>query len=141
MWNFIGDVIAFAILVALVVGIAFLFYKGFKMVKNYINRERGVGETQPFSPTARFWEIQRAFAAADIALLKTLLGPDLVDEATQNLEATTLSLSGVSHEVVLTTPREFSIHYTFTDADETINQVWHYEKFGNVWQLNGIENV
>jgi len=141
MWNFIGDVIAFAILVALVVGIAFLFYKGFKMVKNYINRERGVGESQPFSPTARFWEIQRAFAAADVALLKTLLGPDLVDEATQNLEPFTLTLSGVSHEVVLTTPREFSIHYTFTDADETINQVWHYEKFGNVWQLNGIENV
>lgn len=141
MWNFIGDVIAFAILVALVVGIAFLFYKGFKMVKNFVNRERGVGESQPFPPTARFWEIQRAFATADVASLKTLLGPDLVDEATQNLEATTLNLSGISHEVRLNTPREFSVWYTFTDGDETINQVWHFEKFGNVWQLNGIENV
>ena len=141
MWNFIGDVITFAILIAVLLGVAFLFYKGYKMVRNYINRERGVGTSQPFPPTARFWEIQRAFASADVAFLKTLLGPDVVDELTTGLEASAINLSGVSHEVVLNTPTEFSIHYTFTDAGETINQVWHFDKIGNDWLLNGIENV
>lgn len=140
MWNFIGDLITFVILIALLVGIAWLFYKGYKMIKGYVNSERGVGN-QPFNPTARFWEIQRAFAAADVAFLKTLLGPDLVDEATNGLEATALSLSGVSHEVRLNNNTEFSIWYTFTDNSEQINQVWHYEKFGKEWLLNGIETV
>jgi hypothetical protein len=140
MWNFIGDLITFVILVALLVGIFWLFYKGYKMIKGYINSERGVGN-QPFNPTARFWEIQRAFASADVVLLKTLLGPDLVDEATNGLVATTLSLAGVSHEVRLNNNAEFSIWYTFTDNGEQINQVWHYEKFGKEWLLNGIETV
>ena len=141
MWNFIGDVITFAILIAVLAGLAFLFYKGYKMVRNYINRERGVGTSQPFPPTARFWEIQRAFASADVAFLKTLLGPDVVDELTNGLEASTIALSGVSHEVRLNTPTEFSVWYTFTDDGTTVNQVWHFEKIGNDWLLNGIENV
>lgn len=140
MGSIILNVILFAILIALLVGIAILFYKGFKMLKEYINKERGVSN-QPFSPTARFWEIQRAFAAADMPFLKTLLGPDLVDEATNGLEASTVSLSGVSHEVRLHNNTEFSIWYTFTDAGEQVNQIWHYEKFGKDWLLNGIETV
>jgi hypothetical protein len=140
VWSFIADLIGFVFVVAILLGIAWLFYKGFQMVRNFINKERGVS-TQPFNPTARFWEIQRAFAAADVPFLKTLLGPDLVDEATNGLEASTLSLSGVSHEVRLNNNTEFSIWYTFTDAGETVNQVWHYEKFGTDWLLNGIETV
>lgn len=141
MWSFIGDLFGFVIVVALLVGIAFLFYKGYKMVRNYVNRERGVGPTQPFSPTQQFWSIQRAFSAADVTLLQTLLGPDLVDEATNGLTATTLTLHNVSHEVVLQNPREFSVHYTFEDAGAEVNQVWHYELHDKVWKLNGIENL
>lgn len=141
MWNFIGDLITFTILVALLIGIAWLFYKGFKMVKNYINKERGVVPTQPLSPTEQFWTVQKAFAAADVTALQTLLGPDLVNEATQDLTASTLTLSRVSHEVVLSNSREFSVHYTFEDNGETINQVWHYELHGSAWKLNGIETV
>jgi hypothetical protein len=141
MGKFILDVILFAILVAVVVGIIFLFYKGFKMIREYVNKERGVGPSQPFSPTARFWEIQRAFANADVSFLRTLLGPDLVDEATNNLQPSTLALHNVSHEVRLNNPREFSVWYTFEDAGDQVNQVWHYEKFGNEWLLNGIETV
>lgn len=141
MGSIIVNVILFAVLIAVIVGIVFLFYKGFKMIREYVNKERGVGPGQPFSPTARFWEIQRAFANADVTFLKTLLGPDLVDEATNNLQASTLTLSGVSHEVRLNNPREFSVWYTFEDAGDQVNQVWHYEKFGNEWLLNGIETV
>lgn len=139
--SFIMDVILFVILVALLVGVAWLFYKGFKMIRAYVNRERGVGPTQPFSPTSKFWEIQKAFAAGDLAALTPLLGPDLVDEATRDLQPSTLTLHGVSHEVVLNNPREFSVHYTFTDGDEVVDQVWHYELHDKVWKLNGIETV
>ena len=139
--DFIWDVILFAILVALLVGLAFLAYKGFKMVKNYVNKERGVVPTQPFSPTHTFWEIQKAFSTADIAVLTALLGPDLVDEATRDLQPSTLTLSKVSHEVVLNNPREFSVHYTFEDDGLTVDQVWHYEKYDTHWLLNGIETV
>jgi len=141
MGKLIIDVILFAILVALIVGIVYLFYKGFKMLKEYADRERGVGPAQPFNPTKQFWTIQRAFAAADAALLTTLLGPDLVDEATSNLEVTELNLSKVSHQVVLSNKREFSVHYTFNDGSLVIDQVWHYELHNGVWVLNGIETV
>ena len=139
--GFIWDVILFAILVALLVGLAFLAYKGFKMVKNYVNKERGVVPTQPFHPTAQFWTIQHAFAKADPDVLKPLLGPDLVDEATRDLQPSTLTLSKVSHEVVLNNPRELSVHYTFEDDGAQVDQVWHYELHDGTWKLNGIETV
>jgi hypothetical protein len=139
-WHFIIDVILFALTAVVLVGVVWLFYKGFKMIKNYINKERGIAPKQPFSPTAQFWEIQRSFAEGNVEKLKTLLGPDLVDEATHELTPSELTLSKVSHEVVLDTPREFSVHYTFNDGDLVINQVWHYELHGT-WKLNGIENV
>lgn len=141
MWNFIGDLIGFVVLVALLVGIAWLFYKGFKMVSAYVKRERGITPTQPFNPTQKFWEIQKAFAAADVAQLQTLLGPGLVDEATATIVPSTVTLSKVSHEVVLTNPREFSVHYTFEDNGASIDQVFHYELHEGTWKLNGIETV
>jgi len=141
VWSFIADIIGFVFVVAILLGVAWLFYKGFKMVKNFVNRERGVATTMPFQPTARFWEIQRAFAAADVSFLKTLLGPDLVDEATNNLTPSTITLHNVSYEVKLTNPREFSVHYTFEDAGEVVDQVWHYELHDGDWKLNGIETV
>lgn len=141
MWHFMFDLITFVILAALVVGIAWVFYKGYKMVKAYVDRERGVDANQPFSPTAQFWTIQKAFAAADVTSLKNLLGPDLVDELTLDLQPSEITLHNVSHEVRLSNPREFSVWYTFEDAGAKINQVWHYEKFNGVWHLNGIENV
>jgi len=139
--DFIIDVILFALLVGLLVGLAFLAYKGYKMIRNYVNRERGVVQAQPFSPTAQFWMIQKLFAAADVTALTALLGPDLVDEATANLTPSTLTLNKVSHEVVLNNPREFSVHYTFDDAGVTVDQVWHYELHDGSWKLNGIETV
>jgi len=140
VWSFIADVFGFVIVVALLLGIAWLFYKGFQLVRNFINKERGVS-TQPFNPTQQFWTIQKAFAAADVATLNSLLGPDIVDELTNGLTPSTVTLHNVSHEVRLTNNTEFSIWYTFEDAGQTVNQVWHYEKFGKDWKLNGIETV
>jgi hypothetical protein len=140
VWSFIADIIGFVIVVAILLGVAWLFYKGFQMVRNFINKERGVS-TQPFNPTQQFWTIQKAFAAADVTQLQTLLGPDIVDEMTNGLTPSTVTLHNVSHEVRLANNTEFSIWYKFEDAGETINQVWHYEKFGKDWKLNGIETV
>jgi hypothetical protein len=111
------------------------------MVNAYVKRERGVGPSQPFNPTQKFWEIQKAFAAADVEKLTALLGPDLVDEATANIVPNNITLSKVSHEIVLSNPREFSIHYTFEDDGAKIDQVFHYELHEGAWKLNGIETV
>lgn len=140
VWSFIADLFGFVIVVALFIGIAWIFYKGFQLVRNYVNKERGVS-TQPFNPTQHFWEIQKAFAAADVSALQKLLGSDIVDEMTNGLQASTLTLHNVSHEVRLANSTEFSIWYKFEDDGEEVNQVWHYEKFGRDWKLNGIENV
>jgi len=142
IWEFTKDVIAFAFLVAILVGIAYIFYKGLKMIRNFIKRENGTTNmTQPFSPTSQFWEIQKAFSVADVDKLKTLLGPDLVDELTMDAQPSELALHNVSHEVVLNNPNEFSVHYVFEDSGEEVNQVWHYELHGGSWKLNGIENI
>ena len=140
VWSFIADVIGFTIVVALLVSVAWVFYKGFKLVQSYVNKERGVSDL-PFSPTQRFWEIQKAFAAADVTALQGLLGPDVVDELTNGLEPSTLTLKNVSHEVRLQTTRELSVWYKFEDEGEEVNQVWHFERWEKVWKLNGIENV
>jgi hypothetical protein len=141
VWSFIADLFGFVIVVAILLGIAWLFYKGFQMVRNYVNKERGVS-TQPFNPTQRFWEIQKAFAAAELTTLQNLLGPDVVDELTNGLQPSGLTIKNVSHEVRLENNTEFSIWYKFFETDgEEVNQVWHYEKFGKDWKLNGIENV
>ena len=140
VWSFIADLIGFVFVVAIMLGIAWLFYKGYQLVRDYIKKERGVSN-QPFNPTQQFWRIQRAFAEADVTELKALLGPDVVDELTNGLQPSTLTLKNVSHEVRLANNTEFSIWYKFEDAGEVVNQVWHYERFGSEWKLNGIENV
>ena len=140
VWSFIADLFGFIIVVALLLGVAWLFYKGFQLVRDYVNKERGVSNI-PFQPTQKFWEIQKAFAAADETALKKLLGPDVVDELTSELEPQTLTLKNVSHEVRLANNTEFSIWYKFEDDGKLVNQVWHYERFGSEWKLNGIENV
>lgn len=140
VWSFIADIIGFVFVVAILLGVAWLFYKGFQLVRNYVNKERGVSNI-PFNPTQQFWRIQRAFAEADVTELKVLLGPDVVDELTNGLTPSTLNLHNVSHEVRLANNTEFSIWYRFEDDGAEVNQVWHYEKFGKEWKLNGIENV
>lgn len=141
VWSFIADLFGFVIVVALLLGVAWLFYKGFQLVRNYVNKERGVSNI-PFNPTQKFWEIQKAFASADVNALNNLLGPDVVDELTSGLQASTLTLHNVSHEIRLANNTEFSIWYKFEDDGAEVNQVWHYEKFaGGLWKLNGIENV
>lgn len=139
VWNFIGDVIGFTLLLALLGVLVWAIYKGIRAIINYIKKEHGVSNI-PFNPTQRFWEIQRAFASADVESLQSLLGPDVVDELTSNLQPQQLTLYSVSHEVRLQNSREFSIWYKFLDGTEDVNQVWHYEKFGKEWKLNGIEN-
>jgi hypothetical protein len=140
VWSFIADLFGFVIVVALFIGIAWIFYKGFQLVRDYVNKERGVS-SHPFNPTQRFWEIQKAFASADVTTLQKLLGPDVVDELTNGLTASTLTLHNVSHEIRLSNTTEFSIWYKFEDDGAEVNQVWHYERFGSDWKLNGIENV
>ena len=138
--DFLKDLIVVTLIIITLAGIAWLLYEGFKKGRSYINKERGVSN-QPFNPTQRFWEIQRAFSAAEVYVLKSLLGPDLVDEATANLEPSSNTIHNVSHEVVLNNQSEFSVHYRFTDDGKQIQQVWHYEKHNGAWVLNGIENI
>lgn len=141
VWSFIADLIGFVFVVAILLGIAWLLYKGFQLTRDYVNKERGVKNT-PFNPTQKFWEIQKAFGAAEVTALQSLLGPDIVDELTMNLQPSPITIKNVSHEVRLQNASEFSIWYKFHETDgEEINQVWHYEKFGSDWKLNGIENV
>ena len=140
VWSFIADVIGFVFVITILGLIAFGAYLAFKKIRSYVNKERGVSDI-PFQPTQRFWEIQKAFATADVTKLNTLLGPDIVDELTNGLEPQTLTLKNVSHEVRLANGTEFSIWYKFEDNGEEVNQVWHYERFGSEWKLNGIENV
>lgn len=141
VWNFVLDVIGFVFLVAILGMIVFIGYLSFKKIRDYVNKERGVSNI-PFQPIPKFWEIQKAFAAADVNALQNLLGPDVVDELTNGLTASTLTLKNVSHEVRLANKNEFSIWYKFEDDGAEVNQVWHYEKFGGgLWKLNGIENV
>lgn len=102
-------------------------------------------QSVPNKPLAidQFWLIQKAFASADIAKLNTLLGPDLIVEATANLRPSIIDLHSVTHDVTLSNDWEFSVHYQFIDAvsDERVSQVWHYELHNNMWMLNGIENL
>lgn len=139
--SFIKDVFLFAILVGLLVGVAFLFYKGYKMIRDYVRKERGVATTLPFDPLQQFWKIQRSFAAADVGELQLLLGGGIVNELTQNLAVSDVSVYNVSYELVLSNATEISVHYTFFDNDEEINQVWHYERHDAQWKLQGIENI
>ena len=77
-----------------------------------------------------------------LTTLQTLLGPDVVDELTMDLQPSSITIKNVSHETRLQNASEFSIWYKFNEIDGSeINQVWHYEKFGKDWKLNGIENV
>ena len=144
--SFILDVLMFALLVAVLIALALLAYKGYKMLRAYIKTERGESvnvKSQPIQPTEMFWLIQDAFSKADVTELKRVLGPDLVDEVTRDIQPVSISLSNVSHQVVLSTNQEISVHYTFfdKDTDEWVEQVWHYELHGGNWKLNGIEPV
>ena len=138
--SFILDVILFAVLIAVVVGLSVLLYKGFKMLRGYVDNERGV-DSNPFAPTERFWTIQKAFGAADKETLKSLLGPDMRDEVLNNITPCELNISKVSHEVRLLNNREFSVLYKFDDEGSYVVQVWHYEKHDGEWKLNGIETI
>lgn len=141
LWDFIKDVFLFGVLVSLIGGLIFVFYQGFKKLKAYWNRERGIAPVQPINPTQMFWQIQQAHANGDVGKLHEVLGPDIVDELTQNLQPYTLTIYRVSHEVVLSNNREFSVHYTFYEDSNKLNQVWHYELIGGTWRLNGLENI
>jgi hypothetical protein len=141
MWDFITDVFLFVLLLATLAGAAFLIYKGYKMVRSYIQRERGVTKAQPINPGGKFWQIQNAFATADSTTLQTLISADLFAELGQNLTPSDMTLTQLSHEVVLDNATEFSVNYTFTDVDQEIDQVWHYELQNGVWMLVGIETL
>jgi hypothetical protein len=138
--HFIIDVLLFGVLLAVIVGLGLLLYKGTKMLKSYANTERGIDEN-PFAPTERFWTIQKAFGLADKQTLMTLLGPDLRDEILQDITPCELDIAKVSHEVRLLNNREFSVLYKFEDEGTFVAQVWHYEKHDGDWKLNGIETI
>lgn len=148
LFSLIGDMLGFAIVALLALGIVFGGYMLFKRTRKFIEQEkqeaveeRAADPVQPFAPVGKFWAIQRAFSDADVVALKSQLGPDVVDELTANLEPTVIQISNVSSDVLLLTNTEFSVHYTFTDNNEQVNQVWHYEVHDGQWKLNGIENL
>lgn len=97
----------------------------------------------PFSPVSRFLEVQRAFAAKDVAALRALLGPDLIDQTLADLpeEATTPKLTGISYTVADVSDGVVSVHFTADDLmDNTkLDEVWHFTRVGGSWVLNGID--
>lgn len=139
--SLIKDIFLTVFLIGLIVGVAFLFYKGYKMIRDYVRKERGVATTLPFDPLQQFWKIQRSFAAADVGELRLLLGGGIENELTQNLAVSEVSVYNVSYELVLSNATEISVHYTFFDDNEEIDQVWHYERHDAQWKLQGIENI
>lgn len=148
LFSLISDMLGFVIVAALALAIVFGGYMVFKRSKKFIEQEKQEAAevhaaeiAQPFAPVSKFWTIQRAFSDADVVALKAQLGPDVVDELTANIEPTAIQISNVSSDILHLTSTEFSVHYKFTDNNEQIDQVWHYEVHDGQWKLNGIENL
>ena len=141
VWGFIKDVLGFGVLIALIGGIGFILHKLLNKWKNKFSVSHGYIVPDPIDPMGQFWKIQQAFADADIATLGQLIGPAMVNEVNTVTERTKLTITQASYDVLLSNNHEFSVHYTFSDDGQRINQVWHYELIGGTWKLNGLENI
>lgn len=143
MWSFIGDVLGFLVVLSIFGAIGFLIYTFFKKMRRgqFSQNQSVTGKDMPFSVDGRFWEIQHAFAKADVAKLKSMLGTEMLDAILKDLQPSTLKIVDVSFEVRLETLEEISIWYTFYEDGVRVDQVWHFDKIHGQWLLTGLENV
>ena len=152
VWGWLGDTIGFFLLVALVILGCWLTYRLIQTIRKAIDDQKAekannamLDDALPFSPAAKFWAIQRAFAANDTDALKWLTGPDVLDEALAGVlqEPQEAKFSGVHFELIDRSATVISIHYrAHDDVDNVeINEVWHFVLQGGRWLLNGIEQI
>ena len=152
VWGWLGDTIAFFLLVALAILGCWLIYRLIQGIRKAIDDQKDekandemLDDALPFSPAAKFWAIQSAFAANDTDALKWLIGPDMLDEALASVlqEPQEAKFSGVCFELIDRSATVISIHYrAHDDVDNVeINEVWHFVLQGGRWLLNGIEQI
>jgi uncharacterized membrane protein len=149
--GFVGGLVQFLYGLFVVLILAVVAYFIFRLVKTYFERkeqEAAAREKEmnqlPFSPLAKFWSIQRAFAAGDRTELANLLGPDMgefIDGAPSTPQD--LTISGASHSVIDRSQDVISIRFRARDYGDShdIDEVWHFVPKGESWVLNGIEQV
>lgn len=137
IWSFLLGLIGLSIIFGLIMA-AIALYRNYRKEQTMTNKEY-----LPFSPVAKFLEVQRAFAACDSTALRGLLGQDMVDQAIADLpeEPTQCKLVGISYEVLDVEKNVISIAFTADDLmDNTkINETWHFTRNSGAWLLNGIE--
>lgn len=98
----------------------------------------------PFSPVARFLDVQRAYAARDTQSLRVHLSDDLYDQMVNDLpaEAGPCTLAGISYVVEHSSRDLFSVRFKCADTADgsTLNETWHWTRGdAGVWLLAGIE--
>jgi predicted lipid-binding transport protein (Tim44 family) len=137
------DILGF-LLVAVIIGLSlWLLWRTFR--SSGASPQDEDDATLPFSPVVRFMEIQKAFAAKDVQTLRTLLGPDLVEQILADLpdEPGECTLKSVVYSVLDVSGRVISIRFMAKDTadDSTLKETWHFLRapYGTSWLLNGIE--
>lgn len=135
------QVLVCIMLIAIIGALVWFIIATIRAVKN--KRMEDDPEALPFSAVSRFLEVQKAFAAKDVQALRTLLGPELIEQVLADLpeEATTAQLVGICYNVVDATKNIISIRFQAEDKmDGTrLDEVWHFSRMGGVWVLNGID--
>jgi hypothetical protein len=143
--DFIIDVLMFMLLIGFLVMIAYAGKKMFDYIKNRVKTNREISNAPILNRGEMFWEVQQAFAEADLTKLNTLVGPDIMAELSRSkLEPSVVSIKQLSYETIHDTGLEKSVSYEFMDdaaGNQVIDQVWHYELLNGSWKVVGIENV
>lgn len=138
LWGLLSDLIAILLIGA-------LLYAAWRGVQFVRVQRRARAADVPFSPVRRFIDVQTAFARCDKEALRTLLGPNIVDQSLADLpaEVSEMKLTGISFEVRANDGESISIHYRADDDSDgsKLNEVWHFRSFNGVYLLDGIEPV
>lgn len=142
VWSFIGDVIGFLVLISILGAFGFLIFTVFSRWREGRTRTKhDAAVARAFNLNDKFWDVQNAFAKADVEKLKSLLGPEMLESTLKDLSPSTLNIASLSYEVRLEALNELSIWYTFYEHGSRVDQVWHFDKLADGWKLVGLENV
>lgn len=143
LFDFLIDVFLFTILVGFIVMLAYFGKKMFDYFKKRKTVNQALKTTKPLDISGTFWNVQKAFAEADIASLKSMVGPSMMAELS-DIEPTHVSIDRLSYEVIHSKDLEMSVEYEFVDTTDgvmNVEQVWHFEVIDGSWKVVGIENV